>query len=309
MISVVIPTYGRPEALVRCLRALERQEVPAREVVVVCRRDDEPTREALARFESLLPLKVEVVEEHRQSVAMNTGVAAATSPIVAMTDDDAAPRPGWIAGLEALHAEVTVGAAGGRDLVHTPTGTIDGQADQVGIVTWYGRCVGNHHLGSGAVRDVDFLKGVNLSVRRDLWHLDERLQGTDIQTHWEMDVSLGVRRRGLRVIYDPALVVDHYPRARVGSDDRPLRRTPRGVRYEVHNETLALLKWLPLPRGLVTLAYGIMVGSVTAPGFARSVVAMACRDLDTARLLPAALAGHSRAVITLLSGGRMGRRA
>lgn len=306
-ISVVIPTYHRPDDLVRCLKALERQEVPAREVIVVCRRDDEPTREALANLDSPLSLKVEVVDAHRQSLAMSKGVAAATSPIVALTDDDAAPRPGWIAGLEACYADPAVGAAGGRDLVHTSSGTVDRQAVQVGLVTWYGRCVGNHHLGSGAVRDVDFLKGVNLSVRRDLWHLDERIQGTGIQVHWEMDVSLGIRRRGLRVIYDPALVVDHYPAARSDSAHGRLRRTSRGVRNAAHNEALALLKWLPLHRALVALAYGVFVGSSAAPGLLRAVVAVARRDLVTARFLPAALFGRAQAAFALLRAGRTGR--
>ncbi len=308
-ISVVIPTYGRPNDLLRCLRALEGQEVAAREVIVVRRRDDGPTREALAGFNSRLPLKIEVVEARRQSVAMNAGVAAASSPIVALTDDDAIPRSGWIAGLEARHAEAAVGAAGGRDLVHTSTGTIDGQAHDVGLVRWYGRCVGNHHLGSGTVRDVDFLKGVNLSVRRELWELDERLQGSGIQMHWEMDVSLGIRRGGHRVIYDPALVVDHHPAPRVDSGDRRSLRTPAWVRNEAHNEALVLLKWLPLPRGLVALGYGLLVGTSAAPGLLRALAAVARRDLDTARCLPAALAGRVEAALTLVLAGRTRIRA
>lgn len=303
-ISVVIPTYGRPDDLVRCLRALERQEVPAREVIVVRKSDDVPTRDALAALKTLLPLKVEVVEAHQQSAAMNRGVAAATSPIVALTDDDAAPRPDWIVGLEARHAEAMVGAVGGRDLVHTNAGPLDGRATTVGLIRWYGRCIGNHHLGSGVVRDVSFLKGVNLSVRRDLWQLDARLQGAGVQTHWEMDVSLGVLHRGFRVVYDPALVVDHYPAARIGSDDRAARRTPTVVRDEAHNEALALLKWLPPPRGLATLAYGVLIGSVSTPGLLRGVAAVARRDRCTARLFPAALAGRAQAALALLLAGR-----
>jgi GT2 family glycosyltransferase len=307
-ISVVIPTYGRPDDLVRCLRALERQEVPAREVIVVHPRGDELTRSALAGLDSPLPLKVAVVEGHRQSVAMNTGVAAATSPIVALTDDDAVPRSGWIAGLEARHAESAVGAAGGRDLVYTPRGTLDGQADEVGLVTWYGRCVGNHHLGSGTTRDVDFLKGVNLSVRRDLWRLDERLQGTGHQVHWELDVTLGIRHRGFRVVYDPGLVVDHYPAPRIDSADQRSRRTFRGVRNEAHNEMLALLKWLPPHRGIVAFVYGVLVGSAATPGLIRAVVAVTRRDMVTARFLRASLTGRTQAALALLRTGRWGRR-
>lgn len=304
-ISVVIPTYGRPDDLVRCLRALERQDVAPREVIVVRKSDDAPTGDALAALKTPLPLKVEVVEAHQQSVAMNRGVAVATSPIIALTDDDAAPRPDWIVGLEAHHAEAMVGAVGGRDQVHTTAGAIDGRAATVGLIRWYGRCVGNHHLGSGMVRDVAFLKGVNLSVRRDLWQLDERLQGAGVQTHWEMDVSLGVLQRGFRVVYDPMLVVDHYPAARIGSDDRASQRTPGAVRGEAHNEALALLKWLPPSQGLMTLVYGVLIGSNATPGLARAVAALALGDRCTARLFPAALAGRAQAAFALLLARRI----
>lgn len=308
-ISVVIPTYGRPADLLRCLRALERQEAPAREVIVVCRRHDAPTRSALEALESSLPLRVEVVDAERQSVAMNVGVAVATSPVVALTDDDAAPRPGWIAGLQWLHALPAVGAVGGRDLVHTPEGTLDRQVAEVGVVKWYGRRVGNHHLGAGAAREVDFLKGVNLSVRRDLWTLDERLQGIGIQMHWELDLSLAVRRRGLRVVYDPGLVVDHHPAARTGSLDQRAHRASAAVRHEAHNQTLALLKWLPLSRAFVTLGYDVLVGDSATPGLVRSTVAMARREVGVARFLLATLAGHAHAVATVLRTGRDGSRS
>jgi GT2 family glycosyltransferase len=308
-ISVVIPTYGRPSDLLRCLRALERQEAPAREVIVVCRHHDTPTQRALEALESSLPLRVELVDAERQSVAMNAGVAVATSPVVALTDDDAVPRPGWIAGLQSLHALPGVGAVGGRDLVHTPEGTLDQQVTEVGVVKWYGRRVGNHHLGAGAARNVDFLKGVNLSVRRELWMLDERLQGVGIQMHWELDVSLAVRRSGLQVIYDPGLIVDHHPAARIGNLDQRAHRASAAVRHEAHNQTLALLKWLPLSRALMTLGYDVAVGSSATPGLVRSVVAVVRREPGVARFLLAALAGCSHAVATVLRTGRDGSRS
>ncbi len=299
-ISVVIPTYGRPGDLLRCLLALERQQVPAREVIVVCRRHDAPTRIALEELETTLPLRVEVIDAESQSVAMNIGVAVATSPVVALTDDDAAPRPTWIAGLQSHHVQPGVGAVGGRDLVHTPEGMLEREVADVGVVKWYGRRVGNHHLGTGTARDVAFLKGVNLSIRRDLWALDERLQGTGIQMHWEMDVSLGVLVRGLRVVYDPGLIVDHHPGARIGSLDQRTHRASAFVRHEAHNETLAPLKWLPLPRALMTLTYDFLVGRPTTPGLLRGALAMARREPEVSRFLLAALAGRCRAVATVL---------
>jgi len=46
-VSVLVPTYRRPTDLLKCLQALAMQEMPATEVLVVCRTDDQDTHDAL----------------------------------------------------------------------------------------------------------------------------------------------------------------------------------------------------------------------------------------------------------------------
>jgi GT2 family glycosyltransferase len=88
-VSVVVPTRGRPEALARCLAALERQSVPV-EVAVV-----------------------EDVDGRGPAWARNEGVRRAAGEVVCFTDDDCEPEAGWaeaLAGpLLAGEAEVTTG--------------------------------------------------------------------------------------------------------------------------------------------------------------------------------------------------------
>jgi GT2 family glycosyltransferase len=81
-ISVVVPTRGRPEALRRCVAALERQSVPV-EVVVV-----------------------EDVEGRGPAWARNEGARRARGEVICFTDDDCEPAPGWA---EALAAPVFSG--------------------------------------------------------------------------------------------------------------------------------------------------------------------------------------------------------
>ena len=47
-ITVLVPTYRRPQDLARCLAALQKQERVPDEVVVVARPDDEATHACLA---------------------------------------------------------------------------------------------------------------------------------------------------------------------------------------------------------------------------------------------------------------------
>jgi GT2 family glycosyltransferase len=198
---------------------------------------------------------------------MNAGVMAAGADILVFTDDDARPHDDWIQRLVTAYADPSVGAVGGRDVIYQHGGVEEGFANVVGRVRWYGRVDGNHHLGTGAPREVDVLKGVNLSLRRALWAVDSRLRGTGAEPHWELELTLKIGWLGWRVVYDPEAVVDHFVAPRMQERQRD-DVSPAYVCASAHNETYALLKWSPLIRVPIVLAYGILVGSRMAPGVA-----------------------------------------
>jgi hypothetical protein len=170
----------------------------------------------------------------------------------------------------------------------------------VGRLTYYGRILGNHHLGVGGLREVDILKGVNLSVRGDLARaigIDPRLRGTTTEHHWEIDLCLQMKKRGQAVFYDPGIVVDHRPTARVGET-----RTfgERQVRDAAHNETLALLRYLSTGRALLHLGFASLAGNRPAPGIVRLLSERASPRAVLANLRGRALAvaTHARAALS-----------
>ena len=107
-VSVVIPTHSRPQLLARCLEALAAQTLRRGdyEVIVVSDGPDARTRATVRR--SAFPVRhVELDRRSGPAAARNAGWRAAVSPIVAFTDDDTVPEPGWLAvGL----AEIASGA-------------------------------------------------------------------------------------------------------------------------------------------------------------------------------------------------------
>ncbi|HEV3426929.1 MAG TPA: glycosyltransferase family 2 protein [Paraburkholderia sp.] len=225
-VTVLVPTYRRPEDLARCLSALLCQQRAPEQIVVVARADDAATHACLAEHVTPRVLNVEVatVDEPGQVAALNRGLEAATGDVIAITDDDAAPRADWVARIAAhFEADAKLGALGGRDWVHEEGRVLDGERELVGRVQRTGRIVGNHHLGVGEAREVDLLKGANMSYRRaaigDL-RFDRRLRGTGAQTHNDMAFSMGVKRAGWKLVYDPLVAVDHYPAPRPGEDPR-----------------------------------------------------------------------------------------
>ncbi|MBV8032920.1 MAG: glycosyltransferase [Betaproteobacteria bacterium] len=76
LVSVVVPTCGRPQLLERCLRAIEAQTLPRDTFEVIVVEDSQREGPASAR---------------------NRGWRRARAPIVAFTDDDCVPDAGWLA--------------------------------------------------------------------------------------------------------------------------------------------------------------------------------------------------------------------
>lgn len=282
-VSVVVATYRRPERLAACLTALRTQRRSPDEVVVVVHESDEASRRTAAGLSADWPqLRVVTVDTHGSVAAYNRGLAAARGSIVAYVDDDAVPEPDWLERiLETFDRDDRIAAVGGRDIV-----VVDGRVDSirdgfgagdgepaVGRVQWFGRIIANHHVGVGQARDVDVLKGVNMSFRRSAvaeLGFDPRLRGHGAQVHSELSICLPLRKQGLRIVYDPAIAVVHYPAPRPAGDDRVVFDR-EAASAAAHNEALQILDYFGAVRRPLYVAWGFAIGTTEAPGLAVTV--------------------------------------
>lgn len=269
-LTVLVPTYRRPADLRRCLVALEAQRRRPDQVVVVARRDDAVTDALLrARRPEPLPIQVVPTEAPGQVAALNAGLRAAAGDVVAILDDDAAPWPDWLERIEAhFRGAPRLGGLGGRDMIRADWFAPVRETRHVGRISWYGRWVGQAHRGAGPAREVDLLKGCNMSFRREatrgIW-FDRRLKGDGAQWFNDAAFTLAVKRAGWKVVYDPAVRVDHYLGARPEGDGRE-SETPADVYGVVYNETLILLEHLSPVRRAALLGFGFTIGTRRAPG-------------------------------------------
>lgn len=265
-ISVIIPTYRRTQDLKRCLEALKQQTRFVDELLVVIRDTDKETSQFLATFNlDGLPLTPLYVSLPGVIAALNVGLAKFSGDIVAITDDDAAPHKDWLAKIEAWFlSDQKIAGVGGRDRQLSAPGT----QKIVGKVQWFGRVIGNHHLGVGEAREVDLLKGVNMSYRRTAITgklFDRRLRGTGAQVHFELEFSLALKQAGWRLIYDPQILTDHYPAVRF-DEDRRYDFNELAWSNAVHNQTLSLLEYLSPLRRVAFLFWSILIGTQDAFG-------------------------------------------
>jgi GT2 family glycosyltransferase len=275
-VSVVVATFKRLKQLSACLDGIKAQTRPADEVLVVTHADSESESHVAGRGSGWPALKLIRVERGGSVAAYNAGLRAATMPLVAYIDDDAVPEPDWLERIIAtFRQDQRIAAVGGRDAIVEGSGlTLTAQArrrpPRVGKIQWFGRMTANHHIGTGPARDVDVLKGVNMSFRRAevAGHgFDERLRGPGAVVHSELSVCLPLRRRGLRIVYDPAIMVMHYPAPRPAGDQRA-SLSAEATFNATHNETLQILDYLNPVRRIVFGVWSLFVGSTESPGLA-----------------------------------------
>ena len=138
-VSVVVPTFRRPELLARCLAALRAQDFDpgAWEILIADDAADPATRtqvEAAARAFEPVPVRYLAITATRgPAAARNAGWRASLGAIVAFTDDDCVPDPHWLtAGVAALDP-VAVDAVGGRIIVPLPPDPTDYERDVAGL--------------------------------------------------------------------------------------------------------------------------------------------------------------------------------
>jgi GT2 family glycosyltransferase len=303
-VTVVVPTYRRPDLLVKCLAGLRSQTSYPSRVIVVKRIGDELTENCLAGTVPLNPLVVSV-EQGGQLAAMAAGLAASQTPLVAFTDDDAIPRPDWIERMIKPFSNSQIGAVGGRDIVILDdfNGTKCGGSEEVvGIVTHWGRLIGNHHIGVGPARYVDVLKGVNCIYRRTAIAIPSNLRGSGAQVHNEVAIGLRAKSAGWKLLYDPEIIVDHYPGQRFDADARSGRSIVANF-DAAYNLTLSIGS-----RGFVSalrrVLYGLLIGDRALPGLGRTMIALLAgsdRGLFIERLGPA-FRGNALAGLDLARG-------
>lgn len=223
-ITVVVCTRDRGRLLVEALDAITRLDYPALEVVVVdnAPSDDETRRLVADEF----PLFRYVREDAPGlSHARNAGLRAATSPVVAYTDDDVVVDPQWLWAIAAGFARADdVGCVTGV----VPTGELRNavQAWFDARVSWSKLTAARTFRLSDPPDDLpmfpfsvgEFGTGANFAVRREhmlsLGGFDTALgAGTRTKGGEDLDMFLRMLYDGASIVVSPSAIVWHRHRA------------------------------------------------------------------------------------------------
>jgi glycosyltransferase involved in cell wall biosynthesis len=137
--TVIIPSYGRPLRLRRCLEALDTQDYPKSdyEVIVIDDGSLPPLRETVAGFAGTIQLRYIRQENTGPAAARNHGARLARFPYLAFTDDDCVPAESWLSILAQVVRQSPQSMVGGHT-VNALTANTFATASQLLIDYLYG---------------------------------------------------------------------------------------------------------------------------------------------------------------------------
>lgn len=220
-VSIVIPVYNQLPFTLACIDALLAHA--SRYSFEILVGDDASTDATAATLALPIPRVRHVRHPGNLGFVRNCNATAghARGRFVLFLNNDTLVLPGWLDELiGTLDSDPGIGLAGSK-LVYP-----DGRLQECGAIVWrdgsawnYGRLADPRRPEFGYLRDVDYVSGASIALRRELW---ESLGGFDelfVPAYAEdADLAFRVRDRGLRTVVQPLSQLLHFEGVSSGTD-------------------------------------------------------------------------------------------
>lgn len=260
-VSIIIPTYGRPDSLPMCLSSLEQQTLTPDEVIIVV--DGGITAEVQVVIDTfkgrgrLNIIQINNPDRKGAQVSRSIGLEAATGDVVTYLDDDITLEPDWLA--EILKGfQDNEGIAGVGGIIIDPTPFMDNALykllarvrarlfhSRMGRLNFIGMPYAYLTAPAAGYRYTDFLNSGNSSYRREilLSHGPEQVMDLDYVEEHNLGVIL-TRKEGWKLIYNSKAVAYHHSNHSGGSwiGDRTYYTIRDHTSYLVKNFNLKYLR-------------------------------------------------------------------
>lgn len=227
-ISVVVPTYKRPDVLRRTLEGLCGQNYPVNraEILVICDGVDETTRAVAEAFTGQLPIQYREQQHQGVATARNMGIKLATAPVILFLDDDVVPGPDLLREHTWFHTE------------HDDERTV-----LLGYVTWhpdqrvthymrwygeYGALFGFALIDEGVCVDPRFFYSCNISLKRKFLLPHDGFNET-LTVMEDNELGFRLAADGMQLRHSKAAVGYHYQRFTFEQSCQRLARYSSGL--------------------------------------------------------------------------------
>src|SRR6056297_3519888 len=128
MISVIVPTFDRPDGLIRAVESLYQQTLARTgfELIIVDNTPEATASEAIAALRAKCPSAISLITLHEPAAgvanARNTAMSAAGASLVAFLDDDQSAPETWLEALLESYRKFPAAVTFGPVLTRLPSG-------------------------------------------------------------------------------------------------------------------------------------------------------------------------------------------
>ena len=239
-ISIVIPVYNQFAYTYQCLQSIQEHTAGIGfEIIIGDDHSTDQTADISTRIENITIVQ----NEGDKGFLYNcrTAAAHARGRYILFLNNDTQVQENWLKPLlDIMEADEKIGLTGSK-LIYA-----DGTLQEAGGIVWSDGSAWNYGNGKNPedpeynyVKDVDYISGACIMIRKDLW---KELDGFDpafAPAYYEdTDLAFRVRQAGYRVVYQPLSQVVHFEGISNGKD------TTQGLKtYQVVNQQKFYRRW------------------------------------------------------------------
>ncbi|MCI0617525.1 glycosyltransferase, partial [bacterium] len=241
MTSIIIPVFNQVNYTRQCLDRIRSSTISPYELIIINNGSTDGTKEYLDSLQST-GIKIQHLPENTGFVnACNQGAKLASGEYLVFLNNDTLPEDGWLEALISAAEKIpNVGAVGAKLLY--PDGVLQEAGSLVfsDSTPWnYGKRDDPEKPQYNYIREAPYCSAACLLIRRKLF---EQIGGFDERyspAYWEdVDLAFEVRKRGLKVIYQPAARIVHFEGVTGGTDVNSGYK-----KYQVRNREIFREKW------------------------------------------------------------------
>lgn len=239
--SIIIPVFNQLNYTMQCIDRIRSNTMRPFEIVVINNGSTDGTKKYLDSLQSA-EFKIQHLSENTGFVnACNQGAKLASGEYLVFLNNDTLPEDGWLEALITTMEKIpNVGAVGAK-LVY-PDGVLQEAGSLVfaDCTPWnYGKRDDAEKPQYNYVRETPYSSAACLLIRRELF---EQIGGFDQRyspAYWEdVDLAFEVRKRGLKVVYQPAARIIHFEGITGGTNVNSGYK-----KYQVRNQEIFREKW------------------------------------------------------------------
>lgn len=238
-VSIIIPVFNQFDYTYNCIRQVKRHSGCVSYEIIIA---DDCSTDLTKDIEEIIG-GLKVIHNDRNLRFLkncNNAAKEAVGELILFLNNDTQVQDNWLEPLVDIMEDRNVGMTGSK-LVYS-----NGALQEAGGIIWrdasgcnYGNRRNPDAPEYNYVREVDYISGASIMIRRSLW---EEIGGFDesfAPAYYEdVDLAFEVRRRGFSVVYQPLSVVVHFEGVSNGTDLSSGQKS-----YQVANQKKFYRKW------------------------------------------------------------------